>query len=141
MYRQRRLDTDNAMQFSRFSALVASIIVVLAISSAGAIARPRHPKHHPGHKLVLPPDYAAWTRVANCEEGGVIPGVVWYNPATSTYPDALGIQAGSYYQFGGKPQPWGPVSLANRIAEIKVADRLIAAYHIGIPDQTGCASW
>lgn len=113
---------------SRISALVASILAVLAISSAGATAHPRH-----RHQLKLPSDYAAWSRVATCEEGG------WYAPG-GKYPDALGIAAGNYAQFGGRPD-YGHLSMGARVREIKVADRLIRYYHVGVPDQWGCAAW
>lgn len=122
--------------YVRISAFVASIIAVLAISSAGASAHPRHhhpkPKHHK-RALRLPADYAAWSRVAKCEEGG------WYAPG-GFYPDALGINQTNFAQFGGRPD-YGRLSLPERIAEIRVADRLIAYYHVGIPDQYGCAAW
>ena len=72
--------------------------------------------------------------VASCESGG-------WRVLGGAYPDALGITASNYEQFGGKPESVGPVSLAHRIVEIRVADRLIAHYHVGIPDRYGCAAW
>jgi Transglycosylase-like domain len=80
------------------------------------------------------PYYAAWSRVAACEEGGWTVG--GYN-----YPDSLGIDRANYEMFGGTPQPPGPVSQANREVQIRVAERLRARYHISIPDQGGCAAW
>jgi hypothetical protein len=82
----------------------------------------------------LSPHYAAWSRVATCEEGGWRVG--GYN-----YPDSLGIDRTNYLNFGGIPQPPGPVSEKNREAQIRVAERLRARYHISIPDQGGCAAW
>jgi hypothetical protein len=82
----------------------------------------------------LSPDYAAWSRVATCEEGGWTVG--GYN-----YPDSLGIDRTNYLSFGGTPQPPGPVSQKNRELQIQVAERLVARYHISIPDQGGCAAW
>lgn len=109
--------------YSRTLALVASIIAS-AILSAQAVAHPR---------VKLPADYAAWSRVAVCEEGG------WYAPG-GFYPDALGVNATNYRTFGGRPD-YGHLSLAQRVAEIKVADRLIKHYGAAIPDQSGCAAW
>jgi hypothetical protein len=82
----------------------------------------------------LSPHYAAWSRVATCEEGGWRVG--GYN-----YPDSLGIDRTNYLNFGGTPQPPGPVSQKNRELQIRVAERLRARYHISIPDQGGCAAW
>lgn len=112
----------------RISALVASIIAVLAISSAGAVAHPRHRR-----RVKLPSDYAAWGRVARCEEGG------WYAPG-GFYPDALGINATNFGEFGGHPD-YGRLSLRARVREIRVADRLVRYYRVGIPDRWGCAAW
>lgn len=70
---------------------------------------------------------AAWSRVAQCESGG-------WNVLGSAYPDSLGLTAANYYQFGGT----GDTSPA---AQIAVADRFIAHYGIGIPDQGSCAAW
>lgn len=85
------------------------------------------------HRTKLPPDYTEWTKVAVCEEGG------WYAPG-GFYPDALGVNATNYHAFGGKPDH-GRLTVAQRIAEIRVADRLIKRYHAQIPDQGGCAAW
>lgn len=104
-------------------ALVASIAALAAVPSAGSA----HPRH-----LRLPRDYAAWTRVAICEEGLYAPG--------GFYPDALGINATNYKAFSGHPD-YGRLTLSQRIAEIKVADRLIRYYGAAIPDQHGCHSW
>jgi hypothetical protein len=83
----------------------------------------------------LPHDYAAWTRVARCESGG-------WQVLGAAYPDPVGIDATNYQAFGGRPLPVGPVSLVNRVAVIRVADRFRHKYKIAIPDQTGpCVSW
>lgn len=109
----------------RILALVASVLAVLAISSARAAAHPR---------IKLPADYAAWSRVAVCEEGG------WYAPG-GNYVDALGIDDTNWYGAGGRPQ-YGRLSLAQRVYEIRIADRFIHKYGIGIPDSGGsCAAW
>jgi hypothetical protein len=76
----------------------------------------------------LPADYAAWTRVANCEEGG------WIGYSGPAYPDSLGINATNWYAFGGG-------SDVSPVAQIAVADRLIEATGSSIPDQNGCAAW
>ena len=72
--------------------------------------------------------YAAWTRVAVCEEGG------WVGSSGSAYPDSLGIDAQNWYAYGGG-------SDVSPDAQIAVAERLIQANGMGIPDQSGCASW
>jgi hypothetical protein len=105
-------------------ALVALALIPVGISAGGASAAPR---------LKLPPDYAAWTHVAHCEEGG------WYAPG-GFYPDALGINATNYAVFGGHPDH-GHLSLVRQVAEIRVADKLIKHYGVGIPDQGGCHAW
>ena len=71
---------------------------------------------------------AAWTRVADCEEGG------WGNYGFPAYPDSLGISAANWAQYGGG-------SDLSPAAQIAVGDRIIAAYGIGIPDQQSCSAW
>jgi hypothetical protein len=82
----------------------------------------------------LPRDYQAWSRVANCESGG-------WQVLGYAYPDSLGISRSNYLRFGGTPIPPGPVSRRERIKEIQVANRLLASYGVGIPDQVGCGAW
>ena len=113
---------------ARFVAVLS--VLCLGLPVAGATAKPRH--KHP-HRLGLPTDYRAWSRVAVCEEGG------WFAPG-GNYPDALGIDATNLAAFGGRPH-YGRLSLKQRVAEIRVADRLVRHYGIGIPDQSGCAAW
>ena len=117
------------MERFRISALAASITaIVLAVPSAG-VAHPRHK-----HRLRLPADYPAWSHVALCEEGG------WYAPG-GNYDDALGIDAVNWASAGGKPQ-YGHLSMVERIYEIRIADRFIRQYGIGIPDPgSRCAAW
>lgn len=69
--------------------------------------------------------YAEWSKVAVCEEGG------WIGSAGGNYPDSLGITRANWYMFGGGAD----VSPA---AQIAVAERFIAHYGIGVPDQHGC---
>lgn len=76
----------------------------------------------------LPADYAAWTRVAVCEEGG------WIGASGPAYPNSLGITAANWYAYGGGSD-YSPA------AQIAVADRLIADTGMSIPDQNGCAAW
>lgn len=92
------------------------------------------PKRSAHRTPKLAPDYAAWSRVATCEEGGWVVGGY-------EYPDSLGINRTNYLRFGGKPLAPGAVSVSERAAEILVADRLVAYYHASIPDQGGCAAW
>jgi hypothetical protein len=77
-----------------------------------------------------PTAYAAWTRVAVCEEGG------WIGASGSAYPDSLGISAVNYYANGGD----GDMSPA---AQIAVAQRIEASAGLAgyVPDQSGCAPW
>lgn len=102
------------------------LLVLLTVTSGSAAA-------HPRHRVRLPKDYAAWSRVARCEEGG------WYAPG-GFYPDALGVNATNYRAFGGSPDH-GHLSLTQQIVEIRVADRLIHHYHVSIPDAYSCAAW
>lgn len=111
----------------RAGAVLSLAAVILAATTGVGLAH----GHTGPHKL--PADYAQWTRVAVCEEGG------WYAPG-GNYVDALGIDTTNWLAAGGKPQ-YGHLSLAQRIYEIKVADRFIRAYHIGIPDQGYCSAW
>lgn len=114
----------------KHSARLVAVLSVLCLGlpAAGASAKPRKP-------IKMPRDYAAWSKVAVCESGGwVVLG--------SAYPDSLGITATNFAAFGGRSQPAGPVPVAARVAQIRVADRLIHRYGIEIPDQHGCAgSW
>lgn len=72
--------------------------------------------------------YAAWTRVAVCEEGG------WIGYSGYKFPDSLGIIRAAWFQFGGG-------SDVSPAAQIRVAENLIHHFGIGIPDQNGCAAW
>ena len=115
------------MRFS-MRTLVASLTAsaLLAIPAAGLAA--------PRKQLRLPRDYSAWSRVAACESGG-------WRTLGYAYPDSLGINRTNWLASGGRPEPPGPVSRARQIAEIRVADRFIARYGVGIPDRYGCAAW
>jgi hypothetical protein len=72
--------------------------------------------------------------VASCESGG-------WRVLGSAYPDSLGIDRANWLAFGGAPLEPGSVSRAGEVAEIRVADRLTARYHVSIPDQGGCGPW
>ncbi len=78
----------------------------------------------------VPSDYAAWTRVADCEEGG------WIGYAGPAYPDSLGINAHNWWAYGGGTD-------LSPAAQIAVAQRIeAAAGNAGyVPDQNGCAAW
>ncbi|MDE3129826.1 MAG: hypothetical protein KGL16_01630 [Acidobacteriota bacterium] len=82
----------------------------------------------------MPSDYPQWSRVASCESGG-------WQVLGGAFPDSLGISYANFVAFGGRPLPPGPVSTVDRIMQIRVADRLIASYHIAIPDAYGCGAW
>ncbi len=89
-----------------------------------------HRRHH-RHRLALPRDYAAWSKVAGCEESG------WHTPG-GEYPDSIGININNYEAFGGTPQPAGTATIRQRALQIQVADRMIRSYGIAVPDQNGC---
>ncbi|MGH2873260.1 MAG: hypothetical protein ACRDL5_12460 [Solirubrobacteraceae bacterium] len=145
------------MQFSISRTVACALILVCAgILAVAASAAPSQPRHHrserhrplvrqhrmtphqrvPRHPRVqpLPADYGAWSRVASCESGG-------WQVLGYAYPDSLGIDRANWLAFGGTPLPPGGVSRAAESAEIRVADRLTAHYHVAIPDQYGCAAW
>ncbi len=82
----------------------------------------------------MPADYAEWSRVADCESGG-------WRVEGDAYPDSLGITRTNFVDFGGAPQPVGLATRAEIVAQIHAADRLVAEYHMGIPDQDGCSAW
>ncbi|HET9094305.1 MAG TPA: hypothetical protein VFN36_04390 [Solirubrobacteraceae bacterium] len=98
------------------------------------VLRGRIERRHVLRRDVLPADYGAWTRVADCESGG-------WRVLGAAYPDSLGINRTNWVDFGGSPMPPGPVSQAGQVGEIQVADRLVAHYHTGIPDAGGCGPW
>lgn len=77
-----------------------------------------------------PAVYAAWSRVAVCENGG------WNPPRGAGYPDSLGISATNWAAHDGGTD----LSPAN---QIRVAQAIEAAAGLGgyVPDQRGCASW
>lgn len=145
------------MQFSIPRTLACALILVCAgILAVAASAAPSHPRHRriayhrplvrhlritPHRRLErhprlqpLPADYGAWSRVASCESGG-------WQVLGYSYPDSLGINRANWLAFGGTPLPAGGVSRSGEIAEIRVADRLVAHYHVAIPDQYGCGPW
>jgi hypothetical protein len=80
--------------------------------------------------LVVDAVFAAWSRVAVCEEGG------WVGWAGADYPDSLGISAANWRAYGGGAD-------LSPAAQILVAQRIEAAAGLAgfVPDQHGCASW
>ncbi|MDE2104776.1 MAG: hypothetical protein KGL39_46495 [Patescibacteria group bacterium] len=83
----------------------------------------------------MPRDYAAWSHVASCESGG-------WQVLGAAYPDPVGITAHNWAWIGAEPLPAGPLSMAQRLYVIKVADRFIRRLGIGIPDPgSSCAAW
>jgi hypothetical protein len=128
----------NIMQF-RYRAAVAALFSVVACIQASTAFAVEHTaaRHHraPHHNVIkMPTDYTAWSRVANCEAGG-------WQVLGAAYPDSLGITRTNFVDYGGAPQPVGHATRAEIIAQIHAADRLIRSYHVGIPDQGGCAAW
>ena len=79
-----------------------------------------------GSDGVTPEQYAEWTKVAICEEGG------WIGYAGPNYPDSLGIDAANWYANGGGSD------LAPD-AQILVAERIEGYGYV--PDQSVCAAW
>ncbi len=83
--------------------------------------------------------YAAWARVATCEEGG------FGNYGFPAYPNSLGIMASAWYAHGGGSDLSPGVQIA--VAE-SLIDSLVGSYIQGVrvypgfvPDQSGCSSW
>jgi hypothetical protein len=119
-------------------ALAACVILAApAVASANS-----HRREH------LPPHYAAWARVAQCEEGGWIAAQSWF-PTSSTdnggYTVA-GISGRNWLYYGLKvlgyipelPKP-GPVSLPTRILAARIGNRIEGGHYV--PDAYGCSSW
>jgi hypothetical protein len=77
-----------------------------------------------------PGAYAAWSRVAVCEEGG------WVGASGRAYPDSLGISAANWYANGGGAD-------TSPAAQIAVAQRFVASRGLAgwVPDQHGCGPW
>jgi hypothetical protein len=151
--RQSELGAVNFMSYlyraSAVALSVVGIVVILGMSQATGhvvtqhqtaryataafkhrVSSKRH-HHHRHHRFVLPRDYAAWSKVAGCEESG-------WHVAGGEYPDSLGINVTNYEAFHGTPQAPGTPTLKQRVMQIRVADRLIRSYGIAIPDQNGC---
>ena len=85
----------------------------------------------PTSSVTSPGDYDhRWDRVAVCEESG------WGNYGFPAYPNSLGINSASWYQFGGG-------SDLSPAAQVAVAERFAAHYvYAGyVPDENGCAAW
>lgn len=57
------------------------------------------------------------------------------------YPDPLGVDRANWLAVGGVPMRHGWLSLSQRVYAIRIADRFIHRYRIGIPDGGGCQSW
>jgi len=107
--------------------------VMAATTAAPAPATASTPPPPPPPPVPTGPSaavYAAWTRVATCEEGG------WVGSSGSAFPDSLGINAGNWYEYGGG-------SDTSPAAQIAVAQRLVASRGMAgwVPDQHGCSAW
>lgn len=118
------------------AAITAGCVLLNAPVSLAAEHAAPQPKHarKPPHAIKLPADFPEWSKVADCESGG-------WDIQGPVYPDSLGITATNYIDFGGQPQPIGRATRVEIVEQIHVADRLIHAYHVGIPDQGYCADW
>ena len=79
----------------------------------------------------VPALVAAWSRVAQCEEGSR------WGTFTYWYPDALGITRPNWVSAGGSLRRPSP-----RLVQIRIAESLVRRWHILIPDQNGvCRAW
>lgn len=98
------------------------------------------------HRTKLPPDYAEWSKVATCEEGGWKAAVSWV-PHRSTdiggYTIA-GISGRNWISYSRRlglstrlPAP-GATTIAERVQAIRIGDAIEHGY---IPDQGGCSPW
>jgi hypothetical protein len=125
----------------RIWALVASITVSVALMvPAAGVAAPRK------HPVKIPPDYAAWTRVAVCEEGGWTAAHSWVPRYSTDYGGytIIGINGHNWISYSLRlhlnptlPRP-GATTMAQRVQAIRIGD---AIQHGHVPDQYGCASW
>lgn len=113
------------------SILVRSVVGALVLAFAGIMAAGAPAATR---RVRLPADYGAWSRVAKCESGG-------WQVLGYAYPDSLGISRSNWLASGGTPVASGSVSRADRIREIRIADRFVARLHTAVPDQYGCAAW
>ena len=102
-----------------FVSALAPSPVVTAPTTTTTTAPPPPPA-----PAVTPLQYAEWTKVAICEEGG------WIGYAGPAYPDSLGISAANWRAYGGG-------SDLSPDAQILVAERI----QMNPPDQNGCAAW
>lgn len=118
------------------SAAILSSLLVSTSADAAIVHRRAHKpisavvKHHPVHRAtntILASMREAWNKVAQCEEGGNWAHWTWW------YPDGLGIDRPNFTAFGGNPNKVNSI-----YQQITVAQRFVAYYHMGIPDQYGC---
>ena len=104
----------------------------VTVYSAAVVAAQQAATAPPTAPVVAPAGsvYAAWTRVAVCEEGG------WIGYAGPAYPDSLGISAQNWAVYSGGSD----LSPAN---QIRVGQAIEAAAGMAgyVPDQSGCTSW
>jgi hypothetical protein len=77
-----------------------------------------------------PTVFAAWSRVAVCENAG------WNPPRGPAYPDSLGISRANWVAYGGGAD-------LSPAVQIAVGQRIEAAAGLAgfVPDQEGCAAW
>lgn len=120
------------------AAILSSLLVSTSADGATVHKRVHNPgsavvKHRPVHRATNTISSSlreAWNKVAQCEEGGNWAHWTWW------YPDGIGIDRPNFAAFGGNP------NVVNSIAQqITVAQRFVAYYHMGIPDQEFCGPY
>ena len=84
-------------------------------------------------------EYALWSHVAVCEEGG------WGSYGFPAYPNSLGIMAQAWYAHGGGSDlsPSAQIAVAESLID-SLAGRYIQGtlvYPGWVPDANGCSSW
>jgi hypothetical protein len=92
--------------------------------------RHHHRRRHVHHRLVTAAEFAAWSRVAMCEEGGN------WHVVGPVFSGGLGISNVNWGVFGGHQFSWN-AGYASPDQQIVVAMRI----QQDPPDQDGCASW
>lgn len=150
-------------------ALIAALVLLVSSTATSteaagkAVKRPprcgnthvcRHrPKSHPAP---LPPDYAQWSRVAQCEESGWYAAISWIprEPGDSGGYTILGINGANWIAYSRRLRlsptlpSRGSTTLQERLQAIEIGDAIehgidehgraiVGGY---IPDQNGCGN-
>ncbi|HVX24396.1 MAG TPA: hypothetical protein VG992_03595 [Candidatus Saccharimonadales bacterium] len=116
-------ETFAVQQLSAEQVAAPSRIQLLAQHALRVVKVPHH--RHRRHVYDQDALYAAWSKVATCEEGG------WVGSSGYDFPNSLGITRANWFDNGGG-------SDVSPAAQIEVGERMIHRYGIDIPDQDGC---